>query len=134
MTIYYYKKGVMVGMKRQFDVDFVPPKGCVEEKVLDELSYTAHLKLYHEENVRLQEEFRRDLIKKYNMNSHPKANKIFDKAWELSSGTDLGEVEDYFMSLVDLVKTDDNLIIGQDTIIFHDGLSYDKVTGKAILN
>ncbi len=117
MTIYYYRKGVMVGMKvGKVDDDFIPPKGCVEEKVLDEISYNAHMKHYNEETVRLQNEFRRDLISKYDMLSHPKANKIFDKAWELSSGTDLREVEDYFMSLVELVKTDSDLLIRCDKI------------------
>jgi hypothetical protein len=62
MTIYYYRKGVMVGMKRQFETDFEPPENCVEEKVLDEVSYNAHRKHYSEESKRLQDEFRKDLI------------------------------------------------------------------------
>jgi hypothetical protein len=106
MTIYYYRKGVMVGMKRQFDVDFEPPEGCVEEKVLDEISYNAHLRHYHKENLRLQQEFRHDLIAKYGVDGHPKANKIFDKAWELGGSNNLWEVEDYFMSLVELIGCD----------------------------
>jgi len=125
----------MVGMKRQFDVDFEPPKGCVEEKVLDELSYNAHLKHYHEENVRLQNEFRRDLISKYGIANHPKADKIFEKAWELSSGTNLREVEDYFISLVELITTNNDLIIGEDTISFEtNSISFDNVTGMPIFN
>jgi hypothetical protein len=132
MTIYYYRKGVMVGMKRQFDEDFQAPNGCVEEYVLDEISYNAHLKHYHGEIVKLQNEFRRDLISKYSMTNHPKADKIFEKAWELSSGSDLHEVEDYFMSLVELVKSDEDLIIGSDTISFTDQLSYDDITGLAV--
>jgi hypothetical protein len=134
MTIYYYKKGVMVGMKRQFDDDFQSPKSCVEERVLDEVSYNAHLKHYHEEIVRLQNEFRRDLISKYGMINHSKADKIFEKAWELAGGSDLRDVEDNFMSLVELVRNDEDLIIGSDTITFHDSLSYDSITGFAIFN
>lgn len=102
MTIYYYRKGTMVGMKKQFDDNFEPPTNCVEEKVLDEVSYNAHLKHYREENLRLQEEFRRDLIAKYNMNRHPKANAIFDKAWEIGCGAGYEEVEGYFSDLVEL--------------------------------
>jgi hypothetical protein len=105
-TIYYYQKGIMVGMKKQFDASFEPPTNCVEEKVLDEVSYKAHLKHYQEENLRLQEEFRRDLIDKYNMTHHPKANECFDKAWDFGSGAGLWEVEDYFMNLVELFKDD----------------------------
>lgn len=95
----------MVGMKRQFDVDFDPPEGCVEEKVLDEISYKAHLNHYHQELRRLQNEFRQDLISKYNLTGHPKANKIFDKAIELGN-SDLWAVEDYFMSLIELLDCD----------------------------
>jgi hypothetical protein len=133
MTIYYYRKGVMVGMKvGKVDDDFVSPKGCVEERVLDEVSYNAHLKHYHEEIVRLQNEFRRDLISKYGMVSHSRADKIFEKAWELAGGSDLRDVEDNFMSLVELVRNDEDLIIGSDTISFTDMLSYDNITGLAV--
>ena len=102
MTIYYYRKGVMVTMKKQFEEDFEPPVNCVEEKVLDEVSYQAHLKLYHEENRRLQAEFRQDLIEKYCLTHHPKANQVFDKAWELGCSSGLYYVEDYFQDLIEL--------------------------------
>jgi hypothetical protein len=104
MTIYYYRKGVMVGMKRQFDADFEPPKGYVEERVLDEVSYNAHMKHYQEENLRLQEEFRRDLIEEYKMTGHQRANKIFDKAWDMGISSGLQEVEFYFQDLIGLFK------------------------------
>jgi len=101
MTIYYYRKGVMVGIKRQFDDDFNPPKNCVEEKVLDEVSYNAHLKHYYQEQDKLKNEFQTDLIAEYNMANHPKATKIFDKSWELGKGNP-EEVEYYFQDLVEL--------------------------------
>lgn len=104
MTIYYYRKGVMVGMKRQFDEDFEPPKGCVEEKVLDEVSYQSHLKHYHEELKRLQDEFKNDLIEKYNMTGHPKADECFYKAWDFGESSGLYDVEDYFRNLIELVR------------------------------
>lgn len=103
-TTYYYKKGVMVGMKKQFDEDFSPPKGCVEEKVLDQISYDAHLKHYREENLRLQNEFRRDLIAKYNMTDHPKADKLFNKAWDYGCSLGYSSTEDYFIDLIDLME------------------------------
>jgi hypothetical protein len=102
MTIYYYKKGVMVGMKRQFETDYEPPKNCVEERVLDEVSYNSHMKHYQEENLRLQEEFRKDLIAEYKMTHHPKANKLFDKAWDMGCAGGPEEVEYYFRDLVEL--------------------------------
>jgi hypothetical protein len=106
MTIYYYQKGVMVGMKRQFDEDFQPPKRCVEEKVLDEVSYNAHLNHYYEEQEKLKNQFREDLIAEYHMTNHPKANKIFDKAWELGHSKGHEEVEYYFQDLTELFRED----------------------------
>lgn len=107
MTIYYYRKGVMIGMKvGKVEDDFKPPKNCVEEKVLDEISFNAHMKHYQEENLKFQEEFREDLIDKYNMSKHHKANKLFDKSWYLGSGN-LEEVEYYFRDLVELFQDDE---------------------------
>ena len=115
MTIYYYKKGVMVGMKRQFDDDFVPPKNCVEEKVLDEVSFNAHMKHYQEENLRLQNEFRRDLIAEYKMSHHPKADKLFNKAWDMGCAGGLEEVEYYFRDLIELFQDNETNV---DTDLF----------------
>lgn len=115
MTIYYYRKGVMVGMKRQFDENFIPPQNCIEEKVLDEVSYNAHRKLYHEELLRLQEEFRSDLIEEYNMTDHPKANKIFNKAWDLGSSLGYEAIVEYFHELVDLFQDENDC---HDTIFW----------------
>jgi hypothetical protein len=108
MTIYYYHKGVMIGMKvGKLDADFQPPKNCVEEKILDQASHNAHAKLYQEENLKLQNEFRRDLIEKYEMTNHPKANAIFDKAWDIGCSSGLESVDYYFQDLVELFdKTD----------------------------
>ena len=107
-TIYYYKQGLMVGMKvGKIEDDFQPPKNCVEEKVLDENSYNAHMKHYQEENLRLQNEFRRDLIKKYNMSNHPKANKLFDKAWDMGCSNGLEEVEYCFCDLLELFQDEE---------------------------
>jgi len=109
MTIYYYKKGVMVGMKvGKIEDDFQPPKNCVEEKVLDEVSYNAHLNHYYEEQDKLKNQFRKDLIAEYRMTNHPKANKIFDKAWELGHSKGYEEVEYYFCDFVELFKSECN--------------------------
>jgi hypothetical protein len=109
MTIYYYKKGVMVGMKvGKVEDDFQPPKNCVEEKVLDEVSYNAHMKHYQEENLRLQNEFRKDLIAKYNMTGHPKADQLFNKAWDFGCSLGCEAVEDYFQDLTELFQEDDS--------------------------
>ena len=104
-TTYYYRKGTLIGIKvGPHNDDFEPPLNCVEEKVLDEVSYQAHLKLYHEQNKRLQEEFKQDLFEKYSMTHHPKATKLFNKAWELGSSFGLYEVEGYFQDLMELLE------------------------------
>jgi hypothetical protein len=108
MTVYYYQKGVMVGMKKQFDINFEPPKNCVEERVLDEVSYMAHMKHYQEESKRLQNEFRDDLIEKYEMTNHPKAVKLFNKAWDMGCSGGLQDVEYYFQDLIELFKCECN--------------------------
>jgi endo-1,4-beta-mannosidase len=115
MTIYYYRKGVMVGMKRQFEDDFEPPENCVEEKVLDEISFNAHMKHYKEEVIRLQNEFRKDLISEYKMAGHPKAKKLFSKAWDMGISGGLEEVEYYFRDLVELFQDSETNI---DTNLF----------------
>jgi hypothetical protein len=105
MTIYYYRKGVMVGMKvGPCDDEFQPPKNCVEEYVLDEISYNSHLKHYNEENKRLQDEFRRDLIDHYGMTGHPKADKIFNKAWDMGCSLGYEAVQEYFEDFVELFQ------------------------------
>jgi hypothetical protein len=116
MTIYYYKKGVMVGMKvGKVEDDFEPPKNCVEESVLDEVSYNAHMKHYQEERLRLEKEFREDLIAKYKMTNHPKANKLFDKAWDFGCSLGYDAIEDYFQDLVELFQNDET---NTDTTLF----------------
>jgi hypothetical protein len=110
MTIYYYRKGVMVGMKvGKLEDDFQPPKNCVEEKVLDEVSYNSHMKHYQEEVKRLQDEFCEDLIVKYEMSHHPKADKFFNKAWDMGCSGGLGEVEYYFQDLVELFQDEQTI-------------------------
>ena len=110
MTIYYYKTGIMVGMKvGKPEDDFQPPKNCVEEKVLDEVSYSAHMKHYQEESIKLQNEFRKDLIVEYKMSHHPKADKLFNKAWDMGCSVGYEEVEYCFRDLVELFQDEQNI-------------------------
>lgn len=97
----------MIGIKvGPVEDEFIPPKNCVEEQILDEISYNAHVKLYREEVVRLQSEFREDLIAKYDMSNHPKSNKLFNKAWDIGGSLGYDAVEDYFSDLIELFQED----------------------------
>ena len=116
MTIYYYRKGVMVGMKRQFETDYEPPKNCVEEKVLDEISYNSHKNHYNEERIRLQDEFRRDLIEHYGITGHPKSDKIFNKAWDMGCSLGYEAVQEYFEDFVELF--DEEIVTDESTNLF----------------
>lgn len=102
-TTYYYKRGILKAIKKQFDESFNPPKNCVEEKVIDEKSYDEHLSLYLQEKVKLEKEFRLDLISEFNLGNHPKANLLFDKSWEVSGGN-FEDVVGYFSDLIELIK------------------------------
>ena len=118
--VYFYKKGRLIGIKEQFDVDFIEPENCAKEVIFDEVSYQAHLKLYQDESMRLQNEFRNDLIEKYKMTGHSKASKCFDMAWDFGQSSSYDDVEDYFMNLINLIDMDNQkemppLIVGGGT-------------------
>jgi hypothetical protein len=109
------------------DEDFQPPKNCVEEYVLDEISYNSHLKHYHEENKRLQDEFRRDLIEYYGMTGHPKADKIFNKAWDMGCSLGYEAIQEYFEDFVELFKNDErNEVFLSDTYLEQCNFDFSK--------
>jgi hypothetical protein len=116
MTTYYYKEGKLVVIKKggSFNENFEAPFGCVEEKVLDQISYEAHRRLYRQEISNLQQEFKMDLLQKYYSTNHPRATDCFNLAWEFASG-DFEEVEYYFEGISRLVIVDDNF----DSITFN---------------
>ena len=113
--IYFYQKGKLIAIKEQFDYEFVEPPKCAKEVIFDEVSYQSHIKLYDEERLRLQNEFRCDLIEKYNMTGHPKANKCFDMAWDFGQSSSYSDVEDYFMNLIELVRSNSNVSMSTTT-------------------
>jgi hypothetical protein len=108
MTTYYYKEGKLVVVKKggSLNENFEAPPGCVEENVLDQISYEAHRRLYRQEISNLQQEFKMDLLQKYYSTNHPKATDCFNLAWEFASG-DFEEVEYYFEGISKLVILDD---------------------------
>lgn len=112
--IYFYKKGRLIGIKEQFDDDFKEPNTCAKEIIFDEVSFQAHLKLYNEEVLRLQTEFRNDLIEKYGMTGHPKANQCFNMAWDFGQSSCYEDIEDYFMNLINLF--DKSNLVGCGTV------------------
>lgn len=106
ITKFYYKKGKLILTKKGccFEEDFTAPEGCIEEQSLDEISYQYHLDLYRQEILRLQKEFKKDLLEKYWMTGHPIAEEYFSIAWEFGSGQ-FKDVEYYFERLIGLSIT-----------------------------
>jgi hypothetical protein len=115
--VYYYKRGRLIAVKEQFNDDFKEPEICTREVIFDEVSFQSHLKLYNEEVLRLQTEFRNDLIEKYEMAGHPKVNQCFDMAWDFGQSSSYEDVEDYFMNLINLIDMRNNLIDTRDNPI-----------------
>jgi len=65
--------------------------------------FKALRKAYNAETARLEAKFREDLEIEYNMVGHPKADKLFAKAWEMGHGSGLNDVAIYYDDLYELV-------------------------------
>lgn len=102
---FFYKKGKLIATKvwgeGYDDLDVEVPLGAVEEQVFDEVSYNQHLDLYRSRVKEKQEEFKNDLLDKYEFLEHPKADKIFLLAWQAGSGK-YSDVEMYFSDFLGL--------------------------------
>lgn len=71
------------------------------EAALDE--YRAAAALHRNDDARLVEQFRADLIEELGLTEHPKANLLYAKAWEMGHSCGLSEVVNYAEDLVELV-------------------------------
>jgi hypothetical protein len=58
---------------------------------------------YYAEQNRLEKQFREDLEEQYGMKGHPKADKLFSKAWQMGHSNGYGEVANYYDDLHELV-------------------------------
>lgn len=59
---------------------------------------------YNQEVSSLEQEFRNDLEAYYDMTNHPKADRLYNKAWDMGHASGLLEVANYYENLVELVK------------------------------
>lgn len=62
------------------------------------------LEEYRNEDARMNALFRKDLEEECGMTGHPKADLLFDKAWDLGHSSGFNEVAIYYTDLVELVK------------------------------
>jgi hypothetical protein len=77
----HYANGKFLGKSKSRDGDENCPKGAVVEKVVYD-EYYADSKAYRDETARLDELFKQDVLSLLGIADHPKADKLFDMAWE----------------------------------------------------
>lgn len=58
---------------------------------------------YHYAMKEIEKQFKLDLEKEYSLTGHPKADKVFDMAWEDGHSSGYGSVESYYERYADLV-------------------------------
>lgn len=80
------------------------PLHAVEETVFDEEGYELHKKAWFIEKIRLEEEFKEDIIKREGLTPSEKVNKCFSLAWDYGCSQGLRDVHDYFIELSQLIK------------------------------
>jgi hypothetical protein len=101
---YFYRRGKLVCERRPFSEIVDAPIDAVEEVLFDEECFKLHEKLFFDEKVALEEEFKRDLFEAEGVTNHEKADKCFSLAWDYGSSAGLREVHEYFKEIVQLIK------------------------------
>ncbi len=54
--------------------------------------------------IEVHAQFRKDIEEEYGTAGHPKAQRLFDIAWDLGHGSGLYEVDLHYNDLVDLIR------------------------------
>lgn len=78
--------------------------GYTAELITDRDGMKAARQAYQEENNRLELKFRADLEADYDMTGHPKADLLFQKAWDQGHSSGYAEVANTYDDLYELVK------------------------------
>lgn len=101
---YYYKGGKLICIKKPFCPLEEIPESAVEETVFDEDGYELHCQAWLKEKLRLEEEFKKDLMEVEQVSDKEKADKCFALAWDYGCSQGLEAVHEYFSELVELIK------------------------------
>jgi hypothetical protein len=70
----------------------------------DDAAFLAAIKPYKDEKSKLYDEFKADLFADLGIETNPKKEKLFSKAWEDGHSSGYGEVYSCALDLVDLIK------------------------------
>lgn len=65
--------------------------------------YRDKRKAYDERKAALNQDFKLDLFEEFGVTDHPKADKVFDIAWDLGHADGYDSVSYYFEKLVDII-------------------------------
>jgi hypothetical protein len=61
-------------------------------------------KAYHTDRIRLDNEFKADLLADLGITNHPKADLLYSKAYEMGHSSGRSEVYNYALDLVELIQ------------------------------
>lgn len=83
---------------------FCPECGCKNDFHKKMKKYKEEIKKWREKCNRIDERFKKDFLKYFEMENHPKADIFFKRCWEYGHSSGLQEVVNYGVDLEDLVK------------------------------
>ena len=78
--------------------------GAREHKERERTRRTAHRKTYNEAEAECMRVFRADLEAEHGMADHPKADRLYELAWEHGHSGGLEEVVNFYEEFVDLCE------------------------------
>lgn len=79
-------------------------KKTLREIIIDEEAYKAERKIYNNEDARIYNEFRAEVLEENGLTNHPKADKVMSMAWEDGHSSGYEEVANYVEKYADLVR------------------------------
>ena len=105
--VYVYDKGECIDKispdHYHIHKDILYPSTHVTQKIVDE-QYKEDIEKYHREVARLNEKFKEDLFKEFEVENNPKRVKCFSLAWERGHSEGIERVYEEFDELVELIE------------------------------
>lgn len=89
---------------KQYGGQLLVRRGFIVEPVVDEASFSAEKADYDKKEGDNIKKLRDDLEEENGFVGHPKAKRLWDKAWEFGHSAGLHEVVLYYRDLADLIK------------------------------
>lgn len=109
-TVYAYSKGSLQWQgtlneyKKLIEKDYDKLTLWVTETILDKEAYNKQIKDYNNELRALEEEFKQDLFKEFDVENNPKRERCYNLAYEEGHAYGLSTVYAKFEDFVELIK------------------------------